>query len=104
MNVPMKLDHSQCLLRISDLQELSAANSNHIRDQVRARLTDTHKIIEVDLSQTLFMDSSGLGALISLYKSICGRKGMVRLLNPSPPVQQVLEMTRMHRLFVVQSA
>jgi anti-sigma B factor antagonist len=97
----MKVDNHDDLLRISDIQELSAVNSNHIRDQVRARVTDSHKVIEIDLSQTLFVDSCGLGALIALYKTICGRNGMVRLLNPTPPVQQILELTRMHRIFEI---
>jgi anti-sigma B factor antagonist len=62
-------------------------------------LTQAHKYIESDLSQTMFLDSCGLGALISLHKTTCSRNGLVRLINPTPPVQQILELTRMHRIF-----
>ena len=43
----------------------------------------------------------GLGALISLHKTTCTRNGLVRLLNPTPPVQQLLDLTRMHRIFEI---
>ena len=88
-------------LNINGIKELGAANSKLFRDEVRAALTDQQKVIEIDLSQTLFMDSCGLGALISLHKTTCSRNGMVRLVNPTPPVQQILELTRMHRIFEI---
>ena len=88
-------------LTISGMKELGASNANSFRDHTRAALTETQKIIEIDLSQTAFVDSCGLGALISLHKLACTRNGQVRLLNPTPPVQQILELTRMHRIFEI---
>jgi anti-sigma B factor antagonist len=88
-------------LRISGIRELGTANSDTFRDQARAALTPAQKNIEIDLSQMLFLDSCGLGALISLHKTACSRDGQVRLLHPTPAVQQILELTRMHRLFEI---
>jgi len=68
---------------------------------VRGSLADRLKNIDIDLSQTMFLDSCGLGALISLHKTACTRSGAVRLLNPTPPVQQILELTRLHRIFEI---
>lgn len=39
--------------------------------------------------------------LISLHKMTCSRNGIVRLLNPTPGVLQILELTRMHRIFEI---
>jgi len=88
-------------LQISGVKELGAANSNVFRDEARAAMTDTQKNIEIDLSETSFVDSCGLGTLIALHKTACSRKGMVRLVNPTPSVQQILELTRMHRIFEI---
>ncbi|HVV00157.1 MAG TPA: STAS domain-containing protein, partial [Verrucomicrobiae bacterium] len=68
---------------------------------VRSSLQDGHKNIDIDLSQTTYVDSCGLGALVALHKTACGRKGAVRLLSPQRPVQQILELTRMHRIFQI---
>jgi anti-sigma B factor antagonist len=97
----MKFNIQGDTLNINGIVELGAANSKLFRDEVRAALTEAQKVIEIDLSQTMFMDSCGLGALISLHKTTCGRNGMVRLINPTPPVQQILELTRMHRIFEI---
>ena len=88
-------------LRLSGFGELNAGNATAFRDEARAALTDRQTCIEVDLSQTRFVDSSGLGALISLYKTMCTRSGKIRLVNPTEPVNQLLELTRMHRLFEI---
>lgn len=97
----MKVQNNGEIICISGIKELAAANANAFRDQVRASMTDTHKFIEIDLSETMFLDSCGLGALISLHKTVCARNGLVRLVNPTPPVQQILELTRMHRIFEI---
>ena len=88
-------------LQIEGVKELSAANANTFRDQVRGAMAERLKNVEIDLSQTLFLDSCGLGVLISLHKTACTRNGAVRLLNPTPPVQQILELTRLHRVFEI---
>jgi len=80
----MKIQPGGETLRVSEIQELGAANANAF--EVRGALTDGQKHIEIDLSQTAFIDSCGLGALIALHKTACGRKGAVHLLNPQPPV------------------
>jgi anti-sigma B factor antagonist len=97
----MKMQIKGDTLCISDVKELGAANSNAFRDQARSTMTASQKNIEIDLSPTTCLDSCGLGALIALHKTVCGRKGLVRLINPIPPVRQILELTRMHRLFEI---
>jgi anti-sigma B factor antagonist len=97
----MKIQIQGDTLRITDVRELGAANSNTFRDQARSAMSDSQRNIEIDLSQTSFVDSCGLGTLIALHKTACSRRGMVRLLNPTPSVQQILELTRMHRIFEI---
>jgi anti-sigma B factor antagonist len=86
---------------IGDLRELGAENCQAFRDQVYASWPEQCRHIEVDLSQTHFLDSCGLGALISLRKTASRRNGTVRLLNPSPRVQLLFDVTRMHRVFEI---
>jgi len=97
----MKIHDQGETLLISEVTELGAATSNAFRDRVRAAFGPNYKHIQIDLSQTTFIDSCGLGALITLHKAACGRNGAVRLLNPQPPVNQILELTRMHHIFQI---
>jgi anti-sigma B factor antagonist len=97
----MKMEINKDTVLVTEVKELGAANSNAFRDWVRSSLQNGQKNIDIDLSQTTFVDSSGLGALVALHKTACSRKGAVRLIAPQPSVQQVLELTRMHRIFEI---
>jgi len=95
----MKIQNQGETLHVSEIKELGASNSNAFRDWVRSNLVDGHRNIEIDLSETSFVDSCGLGALIALHKAVQSRQGGVRLLSPQPQVDQILSLTRMHHLF-----
>ncbi len=99
----MKIEHDGNNLRVSDIAELNALNATTFRDEVRAALPLEPGTIEIDLSQTQFVDSSGLGALFSLYRAAHGGHNGVtmRLLNPKPPIQQLFELTQLHQLFEI---
>jgi anti-sigma B factor antagonist len=87
-------------LRVGGISELSAANAKDFLDSVLGAMAETVTIIEIDFSPLKRIDSCGLGALISLRKA-CGKKGGMRLLDPAPSVQQIFELTRMHRVFEI---
>lgn len=55
----------------------------------------------VNLNAIDFIDSSGLGALVSALKRLkqSGQQGDIRLAHVKPPVQGVLEIIRLHRVF-----
>lgn len=57
-----------------------------------------HRRLVVDLSDVHFVDSSGLGVLVSALKTLNG-DGDIRLANVQPPVGAVLEVIRLHRVF-----
>ena len=97
----MKFETIGDTLRVYAINELGAANANAFRDWVRETFGETQKHIEIELSETTFVDSCGLGALVALHKTACSRGGKLRLLNPQPPVRQILELTRMDRIFEI---
>lgn len=99
----MKIEHDGNNMRVSDIAELNAVNASTFRDEVRAAMPTAPESIEIDLSQTRFVDSSGLGALFALYKAANhnGQDVTLRLVNPRPPIQQLFELTQLHQLFEI---
>jgi anti-sigma B factor antagonist len=98
----MKIANQGACFTISDLPELTAVNSTHFREEIRAALPESPVTVEVDLSDTRFVDSSGLGALFALYRAASqGGAATLRLLNPKPEIQQLLELTQMQQLFEI---
>lgn len=99
----MKLQTNGATLRVSNVAELNATNANGLRDDARAAMVDGLKDIEIDLSQTAAVDSCGVGALVALHKTATSRGGALRVLRPAPRVRQILELTRMNRIFEIKT-
>lgn len=97
----MKIFSVGTTLCITDVSELNAITAPTLRDNVRAALKPETTAVELDLSDTRFLDSSGLGALIALQKTMSTRQGTVSIINPTNTVVQVLELTRLHRVLEV---
>src|SRR5215471_4916404 len=98
----MKIVNDRDTLRVSAVKELGAANSTAFRKWVRDGLAaGCQHNIEIDLSETQLVDSCGLGALLALQKTATARGGRLRLCNPQPPVQQVLDLTQLGQIFEI---
>ncbi len=97
----MKIEHAGNTLRVIGVKELDAATATTFQDLVRETLTERIRQIEVDLSSTANLDSFGLGALVGLRNLFGGGRGTIRLINPAPPVQQMLDLTRLYSLLEV---
>lgn len=97
----MNTEHAGATLVLSQIPEINAATSAAFREGARAALGDHVAALDIDLSSTRMVDSSGLGALIALQKTMHARGGTIRLLHPTPGVLQLLELTRLHRVFEV---
>ena len=88
---------------VANLPEVTAGNAVQVSQQIRAALPPDCTLLELDLSATTFLDSSGLGILVSLHKTMRSRNGCVRLLKPIPNIRHLLELTQLHRIFEIVS-
>ena len=77
---------------------------NHLRQELSQRITAGRTRLLLDMTSVDFIDSSGLSALIGALKATRRIGGNIGLLNPAPPVQSVLELTRLHRVLDVFSS
>jgi anti-sigma B factor antagonist len=77
---------------------LDASNVREFRDAVQSLMQDRTRVV-LDLAGVKFVDSSGLGALISCLRQVNGRRGDFRLCEMSRTVRALFELMRMHRVF-----
>lgn len=78
---------------------LDAAVARGFKQECEDAWSDAITSVEIDLSVVQFIDSSGIGALLSIYKKLPAGSASVRLLKASPEVQSVIELLRLHRIF-----
>ena len=77
---------------------LTVVTAPQLRTAVAERNAAGDRIIIVDLSVTEFVDSSGLGALVSCLKSARQAGGDLRIVAPTEQVSMVLRMTNLDRI------
>lgn len=79
---------------------LNVGGAPQLRAAVAAALADGHRLLVMNLRQTEFMDSSGLGALVGCLKAAREAGGDLRLAQVGDKVGAVLKLTSLDRVLV----
>ena len=74
-----------------------------LREQLRDLVAGGSRHVVVDLSATEFIDSSGLGALISGLKATRQAGGDLRIAAPTEQVSRVLRLTKLDRVLTAHA-
>jgi anti-sigma B factor antagonist len=82
-------------------ERVDAHNAAELKDRLLKALEDDGRALVIDLSQVQFIDSSGLGALLSGYKNANLRASGFALVGLQPRVKSMFELTRLHRVFEI---
>ncbi|WP_395104886.1 STAS domain-containing protein [Actinomadura sp. SCN-SB] len=81
--------------------ELDVANSDDLRERLRAIRRSHGERLVLDLSGLEFMDSHGLSVIVGCYQAAVAAGGDVALAAPQPVVRRNLEITGLHRRITV---
>lgn len=84
-------------------KRLDATNSADFKNELDTNCQGDLQNVEVDLSEIEFIDSSGIGALLSIQKRLKNDSEPVILINPKPAVLSIIELLRLHRVFRLQN-
>ena len=77
---------------------LDASNAEQFKRD-SADLPEGVTRVVCDLRRLQFVDSAGLGALLSCMRRLSGAGGDLKLCGLSKPVRSTFEVSRMHRIF-----
>ncbi len=80
---------------------LDAAAVKALKENVNSLLKKDIKHIVLDMSDIDFVDSSGLGSLVSCLRIVNKESGDIRLSSLQDQIRALLELTRLHRVFQV---
>ena len=72
-----------------------------INNTVKELLQEGRSSLVLNLSGVRYVDSSGLGQLITIWTSLGIRGGQLVLLRPSPQVHAQLQMTKLDTVFTI---
>ena len=83
-------------------QRLDAVTAPDLKKECAVLWQPAIQRVIADLEAVDFLDSSGVGALLSIYKRLRPESASLQLVRVQPAVQSVIELLRLHRIFDVQ--
>lgn len=98
MKIDIEIRAGKTLLHCHE-ERIDAHNSAELKDILLRQLESGSSDLVLNLAEVRFIDSSGLGALLSGFKNANLRQGNLVLVGLQPRVQAMFELTRLHRVF-----
>lgn len=100
MNLYMEKKNDVTILYVRE-ERLDAHNSGDLKAEMARLYEGGEKNLLVELKDVRFIDSSGLGALVSGFKNAISHQGNLKLASLQPQVKSMFELTRLHRVFEI---
>jgi anti-sigma B factor antagonist len=72
-----------------------------VRNTVRELLKNGNKKIVLNLADVNYIDSSGIGELVSSYTTVTNQGGQLKLLNLTKKIHELLAITKLLTVFQV---
>src|SRR2546421_7044504 len=72
-----------------------------LRETIRDLVSRERKMILLNLGDVPYIDSSGIGELVSAFTSVKKQGGSLKLLNLTKKVRDVLQITKLYTVFDV---
>jgi len=73
-----------------------------LRDTVRELLSKGQKKILLNLGEVSYIDSSGIGELVSAFTTVRNQGGELKLLNLTKKVHDLLQITKLYTVLAVR--
>lgn len=91
-------EEAELIFRIEQ-ESIDATNAWDLRPEILRALYTQGPDLWVDLARVSFIDSTGLGMLVSVLQEARDMQGSVHLINASREVRRVLQVTGLELLF-----
>ena len=84
-------------------ERLDANTAVAFKEYLTGFITEGKTRIILNLAEVDFIDSSGLGSIVTILKRLSG-KGDLCICSPTAPVENMFKLTRMERVFKIFDA
>jgi len=81
--------------------QLIVGNRQELKSAVQQALEQGERRFLIDFSRTGYIDSSGLGALVSISKKVREQGGELRLSGLNEDLRSLFELTKLDTLFAI---
>jgi len=80
---------------------LDANSAKDVKEKINILTKENRIKIVMEMADVNFMDSSGLGSLVTSLRSVNKLGGDIKIASLQDPVRVIFELTRLHRVFEI---
>lgn len=102
MEMLVKTEEDICIITVQE-GRIDAAIALDFKENVRRHTLEAPARVVLDLTQVVFIDSSGLGAIVATMKHLAPERKLI-LAGLTPAVEKVFQLTRMDSVFEIHLA
>lgn len=99
MEITVREENDVTILNLSG--RLDLASGTTLKEQVKELFNQNKGSFHFNLAEVEFINSSGLGSLVSIMKEIRLRKGRLTLSNLASYVQEIFDITQLSHIFEI---
>ena len=99
MEITAKQAGDVTVLTLNGRLDLSSGSA--LKEQIKSLFEEEKNSVHLNLSQVEFINSSGLGALVSIMKEVRLRKGRLTLSDLASYVQEIFDITQLSHIFEI---
>jgi len=81
--------------------EIGTETVNQFKDKIDQIVNDGKNKLIMDFQEVNYLNSMGLGVVAATLKKVKKNKGDLKLINLSPAVQELFELTRLTKVFEI---
>ncbi|HMU62371.1 MAG TPA: STAS domain-containing protein [Gemmatimonadales bacterium] len=93
--------HPSGVLVVEVEGQLIVGNRQELKATIQQALDNGERKLLVDFAKTGYIDSSGLGALVSISKKVREQGGELRLSGLNEDLRSLFELTKLDTLFAI---
>ncbi|MGH8015489.1 MAG: STAS domain-containing protein [Candidatus Zixiibacteriota bacterium] len=80
---------------------LDLATGGELKEEIKKHCEGGTRRIHLNLQKVDFINSSGLGAMVSVMKQVRSKKGKLTLSNLAPHVREIFDITQLSHVFEI---
>ncbi len=103
MNFEINKNDSGILIIKPLIKNIDATVSTFFKSKVYDLIEEENKYIIFNFNEIDFIDSSGLGALVSILKTLSLKRGLMAICEVKTPILNLFKITRMDQVFNIFS-
>ncbi|HEV3228069.1 MAG TPA: STAS domain-containing protein [Solirubrobacteraceae bacterium] len=88
---------------VSVAGEIDLFTAPELKQRLVSLIDSGQRHIVIDLSETTFLDSTGLGVLIGAVKRLRGQDGELVIVNRDESIAKTFEITGLDQIFTIRS-